>query len=122
MTRMPRDSRGWIVYEGDVLTDRRYVVRTAQCAVALKARRGCTVERGWSLEVDPDRSPERTNYERWFADLGTLSEVVRASYDICRSETRCWCECVLDCLVHEAGMPGCLCAFWGWLGETAVRL
>lgn len=124
MTSMPRDSRGWIVYAGDVLTDGSLVVRTMQYGLILDVGRGFSIESSWSssLEVDPFRSPERINYERWFADLGTLSEVVMASYDICRSETRCWCECVLDRLVHEAGMPGCLGAFWGWLGDTAVRL
>ena len=127
MSSKPRDSRGWIVYEGDWAATPDggmfLVVTAPRLLDYVFLDRGGTgfVCRMSQVTVDPFRSPSRTNYERWFADLGTRDEVGSACYGICRAEARCWCECELDKLVHEAGLPGCLRAFWNWLDGEAVR-
>ena len=42
-----------------------------------------------STEVILDASPKRTNYERYFADLGTLGEVWEAWADLCLETFKC---------------------------------
>lgn len=132
-----RDHRGRLIYPGDMLID----IRNGQLATAYKAEYGKNDEYRvyWFndsgvlingvlydiyAEVDLNLSPERTNYERYFADLGTLDQVVQCSDEICKqydgkacTETSCpfcwWSLC------FWADGP-CLESFATWLEEEAT--
>lgn len=125
MTNMPRDSRGWIICTGDVLTDGSLVVSVSDGGLLLEVGHGIMVESSWSssLEVDPFRSPERTNYERWLADIGTRDDIECALLTLCPRNDDCGC-CPFDNWGFEFsvhGMHGCGGMF-DWINMRAVRL
>lgn len=117
-----RDSLGRIVYVDDVvLTPHRTAHQVGavggDCARLDNGRR--VLAR--LLTVDLDASPERTNYERYFADLGTLDEVIDAG-DSCICDMSLWCS---DCPFYRWGeafgiSPYDCIAFIRWLYEKAV--
>lgn len=108
---MPRDKLGRIVYEGDVLDN--------GMRIAFVGKRSCALD----LEIDLSMYPERTNHERYFADVGTLEEVIGAFNESC--------DCTPDCECWK-----CPFSMWGdrfkcdssvtcvgfkyWLDEMAV--
>lgn len=87
-----RDSLGRLIYRGDVFI-------------------GLDAEAAWwrrkELTVDLEKSPKRTNYERYFADIGTLDEVIDAAFN----GSDVLCE---DCPLYRWGE---LCGFdYEWSG------
>lgn len=123
---MPRDSRGWIIYQWDRVRQANCLypvlvlkVRESRLTTDLTDSRGIAVDPR-TVTIDPDRSPSRTNYERWFADLGTREEVFRALHKACTDG----CS---DCPIKdwpETAYPGasCFSSFAVWIDEMAVRL
>ena len=133
----PRDSRGWLIYEGDwvrnsinnvlVRVDKTFgnVLSLSNKATLFSYHpKEPTIVSSWSeyLYVDLSRSLTRTNYERWFADLGTLEDVKEAF------DAQCDDMCYSCPLSHwgtyfhtEMKYGGCF-SFNAWLAEEAVRL
>ena len=111
---MPRDSLGRIVYVGDVYStcsdgERRDLVVTM---IANEAIVGALTSDGVlagfpadSSAVDLAASAYRTNYERYFADLGTREGVIEAAMLACRGVRPCR-----------------TCPLWGWSAAFGVRV
>lgn len=119
---MPRDNLGRIVYVDDVvLTPHRTAHQVGavggDCARLDNGRR--VLAR--LLTVDLDASPERTNYERYFADLGTRDEVVEAA-DSCLYDRSISCSsCPLCGWGAAFGTPSAYCDFFvDWLDKKAA--
>lgn len=74
---MPRDKLGRIVYESDVLDNGMRITFIGKRTDAS------------DLEIDLAASPDRTNYERYFADLGTREEVQDAYLSHCSNTAHC---------------------------------
>ena len=106
-----RDRLGCLVYEGDIVVDEGvddeepyswYVWgESSICELTLKS--GPFYDEVWANQVMVifEDSPKRTNYERYFADLGTEDEI--------RSV-------IFDCEGSECGT----CPFLRWGGEFHV--
>lgn len=115
-----RDSLGRIVYEGDVLTGGYEVVEVMGRRIEFFDENddACSVL-AYTLTIDLRMSPSRTNYERYFADLGTLEEVRGAFYgdrqdsDLCKLR-RLREECPFAAIAGR-------CGDWPrWLDERAA--
>ena len=108
---MPRDSLGRIVYVGDVWEDGTRVISIQEGSSARFAE-----------TLDLAASPARTNYERYFADLGTRDEVRFAVSRECNS--RSCSGCVFANWVSMAycgsGIGFCYIPFNRWLDMKAV--
>lgn len=117
---MPHDKLGRIVYVGDVLEDGAIVtgILPTGLEVALRGSTGGPFPAS-SETVDIDASPCLTNYERYFADLGTFEAVLDAVDDDCfRHECR---TCVFDGWGMRFGtVPADCHGFGTWLDERAV--
>lgn len=120
-----RDRLGRLVYDGDVgtmkfqeidgRTDHWMAVRYVDGWRVIKGRDnfliGCIEEGGKSasFKVDLSASTRMNNYERYFADLGTLEEVI-AAWDDCRG---------FKC--SECPFFGWNCTYFpSWLKEVAT--
>jgi len=120
---MPRDSLGRIVYVGDVIGNETTVAEVGMSYTIVVAHPSgvSTALIASFVAVDLAASPERTNHERYFADLGTREEVYIAACDICVDSRKC-SACVLndwhETFGAENGM--CLSSFNRWLDERAV--
>lgn len=131
-----RDHRGRLIYPGDMLID----IRNGQLVIAYKAEYGKNDEYrvyGFNdsgvlingvlydiyAEVDLNLSPERTNYERYFADKGTFDEIEDAFTfrEPCGSE---YCEtCPFQAWGEWFGggdSVGSCINFYDWLEEEAT--
>lgn len=118
---MPRDSLGRIVYVGDRLLALGEVDLIAGGKLIIGVSHGRFMVSPGRAAVDLEASPERTNYERYFADLGTREEVAEAAKAICA----CSCECpacVLNdwCETFRVESGFCLLSFCCWLNKRAV--
>lgn len=118
---MPRDSLGRIVYVGDRLLALGEVDLIAGGKLIIGVSHGRFMVSPGRAAVDLEASPERTNYERYFADLGTLDEVIDAG-DSCICDMSLWCS---DCPFYRWGeafgiSPYDCIAFIRWLYEKAV--
>lgn len=114
---MPRDSLGRIVYAGDVLACGATVERilpSGGIGVVFPSG-GVSGFSSCYETVDLASSPEHTNHERYFADLGTREEVVAAFYAInCQADGIGCFECPFELIAGE-------CCYWPyWLDERAV--
>lgn len=99
---MPRDSLGRMVYVGDTVEGLGVVDEADDGGfLFFKAFLGHLPVASRSVTVDLASSPPRTNYVRYFADIGTREEVIEAS-DVC---------------VHDTWIPCSTCVFEGW-GES----
>ena len=93
---MPRDSLGRIVYVGDRLLALGEVDLIAGGKLIIGVSHGRFMVSPGRAAVDLEASPERTNYERYFADLGTRDEVVDAA-DSCLFDRSISCSgCPID--------------------------
>lgn len=112
---MPRDSLGRIVYEGDELDGLCIMEGIRGSKLRLNTFCGHLTTDAGSVTVDLAASPPRTNYERYFADLGTREEVVAAFYAInCQADGIGCFECPFKLTAGE-------CCYWPyWLDERAV--
>lgn len=119
---MPCDSLGRIVYEGDELDGLCIMEGIRGSKLRLNTFCGHLTTDAGSVTVDLAASPPRTNYERYFADLGTRAEVDAAREAECgdlRHES-CW-PCPFRQWGSAFSMPCWSClAFDGWLDERAV--
>lgn len=114
---MPRDSLGRIVYAGDVI-GKDTIVEEASLPYTIVAAHQSGVSTALIasfVSVDLAASPEHTNHERYFADLGTRDEVVSAFDAInCQADGISCFECPFELISGD-----CFC--WpGWLDEKAV--
>ena len=118
---MPRDSLGRIVYVGDRLLALGEVDLIAGGKLIIGVSHGRFMVSPGRAAVDLEASPERTNYERYFADLGTRDEVVDAA-DSCLFDRSISCSgCPIDGWGAAFGMSSAYCgSFSDWLDETAV--
>ena len=118
---MPRDRLGRIVYAGDVVDALGTVEAVSGGMLLFKSFLGHLPFAAGNVRVDLAASPERTNYERYFADLGTFDEVIKAA-DSCVFDKSIFClGCPLDDWGVAFEMPYVDCgAFNTWLNETAV--
>lgn len=114
---MPRDSLGRIVYAGDSLT----CGATVDCVlpsggIGVAFPDGALSGFSPLLDsIDLASSPHRTNYERYFADLGTLSDVYDAYRSIdCHAEGWSCLECPFELVAGNCSR------FSEWLCKEAV--
>jgi len=122
MTRpIPRDSLGRIVYVGDRLLALGDVDLIAGGKLLIGVSHGRFMVSPGRAAVDLAASPERTNYERYFADLGTRDEVVEAA-DSCLYDRSISCSsCPLCGWGAAFGTPSAYCDFFvDWLDKKAV--
>lgn len=113
ISTMPRDSLGRIVWLGDVTDEGYEVGGYAEGELLLCTSRIVHRLPANLVTVDLDASPERTNYERYFSDLGTREEVREAAASTC-DDAICR-DCPFD------GAPWwCYDGFYRWLDEKAV--
>ena len=118
---MPRDSLGRIGYVGDVTTGGSMVYLAKSPYTRMMSQGSFFNAAPVKLTVDLTASPDRTNYERYFADLGTHEEVARSMPhgDECLDGA---CDsCPFDYWGKAFSMPCDYCvAFDDWLNEKAV--
>ena len=110
-----RDRLGRLVYEGDFLDigdGFRWKV----------ARPNCKLERMFDEKaivlypVDLAASPSRTNYERYFADLGTIDQIIVAYMDdVLQSDDLFWVD-----FQHELWWDYGYAGFEAWLKQEAT--
>ena len=97
MTDQPlgRDRLGRLVYEGDYVWPHRPddpywipVWREENGRVAFDEGFGLAEHTTWPefVTIDLAASPKRSNYQRYFADLGTFDEICRIVDEICSEE------------------------------------
>lgn len=114
---MPRDSLGRIVYVGDVIGNETTVAEVGMSYTIVVAHPSgvSTALIASFVAVDLAASPEHTNHERYFADLGTRDEVVSAFDAInCQADGISCFECPFELIAGE-------CCCWPyWLDEKAV--
>lgn len=117
-----RDRLGRIVYVGDVLDSGAKVTHIdPDCDILLDARvckpTPFTVFYAHLVTIDLDASPDHTNYERYFADLGTRADVQNAFFDepdyLCDGPS-CCDTCPFNLITGNCG------EFIDWLDEKAV--
>lgn len=73
--------------------------------------------------VDLETSPKRTNYERYFADIGSQETIDQAVDQICDSQgTDCSDTCPFWNWEYDADVGECYCieAFKEWLEQEAT--
>lgn len=118
---MPRDSLGRIWYVGDVTTGGSMVYLAKSDYLRLMSQGSFFNVAADKLTVDLAASPERTNHERYFADLGTLLEIADAA-DSCLGDELCICErCPLEGWGKAFGARPVGCAYFNWwLDKKAV--
>lgn len=114
---MPRDSLGRIVYVGDVLDGGAVIMtilRDDEAKIAFPTGGVGFIPLRF-VEICLAASPLRTNYERYFADLGTREEIVAAFYAInCQADGIGCFECPFELTAGE-------CWYWPyWLDDMAV--
>lgn len=121
-----RDRLGRLVYSGDVVgsESRRYNVGyfsfyNRAMLYNEESMLGIPVQTHL-LTVDLAVSPERSNYQRYFADLGTLDEITDAVYD-CPDLLCGHCPLYHWGSLYGYGAPWQSCAgFKRWLDEVAT--
>ena len=71
--------------------------------------------------VDLENSPRRTNYERYFADLGSRDEITQAVEDACFETDSLACRhcCPFDDW-DEEDPTLCMTGFLNWLDKEAT--
>lgn len=118
---VPRDSLGRIVYVGDRLLALGDVDLITDGKLLIGVSHGRFMVSPVRAAVDLAASPGRTNYERYFADLGTRDEVVEAA-DSCLYDRSISCSgCPIDGWGAAFGMSSAYCdSFSDWLYERAV--
>lgn len=113
---MPRDSLGRIVYEGDELDGLCIMEGIRGSKLRLNTFCGHLTTDAGSVTVDLAASPPRTNYERYFADLGAREEVEFAFFSWpCKNVDAPECvTCPFELVAGE-------CRYFPvWLDERAV--
>lgn len=113
---MPRDSLGRIVYVGDVTTCGAMVYLANSADLRMMSQGTFFDAEADKLVIDLAASPYRTNYERYFADLGTFDEVIDAYEE--EPESICADACPTCPFAFLAG--GDCYYFQKWLNEKAV--
>ena len=118
---MPRDSLGRIVYAGDVVEDGAIVYLVKSGNVRMMRQGDFFDAEAEKLIIDLSASPCLTNYERYFADLGTREEVADAA-DSCLGDESRTCElCPLAGWGKAFGSHPFGCVYFNrWLIERAV--
>lgn len=118
---MFRDRLGRIVYVGDRLLALGDVDLIVGGKLIIGVSHGRFMVSPGRAAVDLAASPERTNYERYFADLGTREEVADASESCIYDHSISCIGCPLDEWGATFGMPSKHCgAFDIWLDKKAV--
>lgn len=82
---MPRDRLGRIVYAGDVVEGLGTVNAADGGYLLFKAFLGHLPVASDRATVNLSASPERTNYERYFADIATRDDIEDARVGVCDS-------------------------------------
>ncbi len=121
---MPRDSLGRIVYVGDMIGGFGLVLSAVEkLVVVVNTPFGNAPVAVGNVTIDLAASPERTNYERYFADLVTHDKVVETFYDACDETPGLMChKCVFRDLAKclAAGGDYDCYEFKRWIDEPAV--
>lgn len=118
---MPRDSLGRIVYVGDMIDGFGWVLSAiGELVAVVNTPFGNAQFAVGNVTIDLAASPERTNYERYFADLGSWEDVLDAITYAC--DTLGCADCPIEDWpeLFGSGEISCLAAFLRWLGEPAV--
>ncbi len=131
MKPLGRDRLGRLIYEGDYVwphkPDDPYwipVWREKDGRVAFDEGFGLAEHTTWPefVTIDLDASPKRTNYERYFADLGSLDEIKEAFDDI----EPCDPGACFSCPFRKWGQAFCMggtgscLGFKAWLNQEAT--
>lgn len=126
MEPLGRDSLGRLVYPGDVLTDGTIIIGYDPSRALLKGRlrKWFTMQVLAGVEVDLAASPRMTNFQRYFADLGTMYTVIEGWEDCSDLECgRCpfyeWGANFDVCPRFSDYFSGCI-GFTEWLHEEAT--
>lgn len=122
-----KDCLGRIIYEGDI--DSNILPKRVENIVSdnwVDVRYLVDITRFFNfpafvLEVDLKESPSHTNYERYFADLGTLDEVITAFLRSCTDDMDCH-ECPFSRFGEwiDRETPSCV-SFEFWLYREATE-
>lgn len=121
---IPRDSLGRIVHEGDVLesgTTIMTILTEYEAKITFPTGGTGFIPLRIMSAINLEASPECTNYERYFADLGTRAEIIRAIVSACGECDECPCTIgdIIE-LVKGYETVGCFAPFGHWLDEKAV--